>query len=98
MPAAQHIADQVQDQETCAFLHICGQAFITKPGDKGGEFALIAPTVTGKDAANRPVSGSGAAAKGEVTSLIVGIEQKPARLRLGADNNNDGEHRREEAK
>ena len=39
MPAAQHIADQVKYQETCAFLHICRQAFITKPGDKGGEFA-----------------------------------------------------------
>jgi hypothetical protein len=39
MPAAQHIADQVQDQETRAFLHICGQAFISKPGDKGGEFS-----------------------------------------------------------
>jgi PKD repeat protein len=63
----------------------------TLRADLAGEFALVAPSVTGKDAIGRSVSGAGAAAEGEVTSLIVGITQKPARVVLGGDNNADGE-------
>lgn len=58
--------------------------------DRAGEFALAAGGVRGRDAIGRTVTGAGAAAEGQVTALIVGIEQRPPRLQLGADNNNDG--------
>ncbi len=63
----------------------------TLRADRAGEFALIASGVAGKDAIARPVAGAGATARGEVTSLIVGIVQHPAKLVLGGDNNQDGE-------
>jgi PKD repeat protein len=62
----------------------------TLTATKAGRFALTAPSVGGKDDSGRSVFGSGDTEQGEVTSLIVGIEQRPARLQLGADNNNDG--------
>ena len=62
----------------------------TLKANQAGQFALIASGVLGRDAANRSVSGAANTERGEVTSLIVGIEQRPPRLRLGADNNKDG--------
>lgn len=56
-----------------------------------GQFALVTGGVRGQDAIGRTVSAAGAAAEGQVTALIAGIEQRPSRLVLGADNNGDGE-------
>jgi PKD repeat protein len=55
-----------------------------------GDFALIASAITGRDAANRVVSGARATLEGEVTALILGVEQRPERIVLGEDNNKDG--------
>ncbi|MFN0069313.1 MAG: PKD domain-containing protein, partial [Limisphaerales bacterium] len=59
--------------------------------DRVGQFTIRAAGVRGMDAINRTVSGAGATVSGQVTALIVGIEQKPPRLVLGGDNNDDGE-------
>ncbi|MGE4181145.1 MAG: PKD domain-containing protein, partial [Limisphaerales bacterium] len=59
--------------------------------ESAGQFALITGGVRGQDAIGRTVSSAGAAAEGQVTALIAGIEQRPPRLVLGADNNGDGE-------
>lgn len=56
-----------------------------------GQFSLFTSSVAGKDAAGRAVVGSAAEAKGQVTALIVGIQQRPTQFVLGGDNNNDGE-------
>jgi hypothetical protein len=58
---------------------------------QAGQFTLGAAGVRGLDAIGRTVSGAGATTEGQVTALIVGIEQKPLRLELGTDNNDDGE-------
>lgn len=55
-----------------------------------GQFALVTGGVRGQDAIGRAVSAASAAAEGQVTALIAGIEQRPPRLILGADNNGDG--------
>src|SRR5688572_20673883 len=56
-----------------------------------GNFTLASASVTGRDEAGQNVFGAGASQRGEVTSLIVGVEQKPARVILGYDNNGDGD-------
>lgn len=56
-----------------------------------GDFSLVAASVSGRDEAGQSVFGSSATLRGEVTSLIVGVEQKPARVILGYDNNGDGD-------
>lgn len=63
----------------------------TLRADRAGQFALTTAPVTGKDAIGRAVSGPGATVRGEVTSLIAGIQQRPVPFRLGWDNNQDGE-------
>lgn len=63
----------------------------TLRADKAGQFALVAASVSGKDAADRSVFGSSATVRGQVTALIVEVMQQPPRLVLGADNNGDGE-------
>ncbi|MBL9174497.1 MAG: carbohydrate-binding protein [Verrucomicrobiales bacterium] len=63
----------------------------TLKAEKAGQFSLISSSVSGKDAADRPVTGPGGFVRGEVSSLIVEVVQQPPRLVLGADNNGDGE-------
>ncbi|MBN9689595.1 MAG: PKD domain-containing protein [Verrucomicrobia bacterium] len=65
--------------------------FWTLRADRAGEFALTASGVFGKDAIGRLVSAAPASTRGEVTSLIIGIVQRPAKVVLGGDNNQDGE-------
>ncbi len=55
-----------------------------------GSFTLASASVAGRDEAGQVVSGSAATQRGQVTALIVGIEQRPPRILLGTDNNNDG--------
>ena len=59
-------------------------------GNGFGEFVLTTSTVTGKDASNRAVSGARATAQGQVVAFLVGLEQRPKRVALSQDNNNDG--------
>jgi len=59
--------------------------------DLAGQFSLVASGVRGQDAIGRTVTGASQSAQGQVTALIVGIEQRPARLVLGGDNNHDGQ-------
>jgi len=58
--------------------------------NQAGEFTFFTASVLGRDASDRAVSGASASTRGEVTSLIVGIEQRPTRVVIGGDNNGDG--------
>ena len=62
----------------------------TLRADMAGQFALVAASVSGRDAADRSVFGASATVRGQVTSLIVEVMQNPPKLVLGGDNNGDG--------
>ncbi|HET6410238.1 MAG TPA: carbohydrate-binding protein [Chthoniobacteraceae bacterium] len=55
-----------------------------------GNFTLASASVTGRDEAGQNVFGAGATQRGEITALIVGIEQQPKQVLLNRDNNGDG--------
>lgn len=58
--------------------------------NKVGQFGITSSSVTGTDASNRHVSAAGAGLRGQVTALIVGVHQNPAKVAVGGDNNADG--------
>ncbi|MBN8246685.1 MAG: PKD domain-containing protein, partial [Verrucomicrobia bacterium] len=59
-------------------------------GEAIGDFTLLTAPLAGKDAIDRNVTATRATALGTVTALLAGIEQRPKRVVLGEDNNQDG--------